>query len=219
MGKEKSKTELAYQILLDEILEGRLYPGQRLIERELVTQLGMSKTPVREALLRLKEEGLLQGVLNQSVSVARITFKDAVEIYDMREVLEGLAAKTAAAKITPQSEKKLLALIELSEKYCKENKMKEYAEADLELHHLIGLISDNQRLCEALSRFRNQSRILIRNVTKLLGRGGKVSLMEHKEIVQAIVNKDPELAEIKAKEHIRKARQSVFELLDALGLK
>lgn len=212
-----SKTQTAYQMLLDEILEGKLYPGQRLVERELVKRLGISKTPVREALLRLKEEGLVQGVLNQSVSVTRITIKDVVEIYDLREVLEGLAAKTAAVRITSQSSKSLKELIALSEKYCIENNLKEYAEVDLELHNLIGVISENQRLCDALSRFRNQSRILIRNVIKLLGRGGKVSLREHKAIVEAIVGGNPELAEKRAKEHIHEAKKAVMRLLDSMG--
>ena len=217
MDNGLSKTQTAYQMLLDEILEGKLYPGQRLVERELVKRLGISKTPVREALLRLKEEGLVQGVLNQSVSVTRITITDVVEIYDLREVLEGLAAKTAAIKITSHSSNRLKELIAISEKYCIENNLKEYAEVDLELHNLIGVISENQRLCDALSRFRNQSRILIRNVIKLLGRGGKVSLREHKAIVEAIVGGNPELAEKRAKEHIHEAKKAVMRLLDSMG--
>jgi len=214
MENYPSKTEKVYKILQEDIIERRLLPGQRLVERELIGRLGVSKTPVREALARLERDGLVKGSLHQSAVVARILRKDAVEIYDLREVLEGLAAKNAAEKITPEKVEELHSIIKLSEDCIKENNLKEYARLDLQFHHLVGIISENERLCEMMRQLRDQARILMSTSMTLPGRGAKISLSEHKKIVEAIVNQNPDLAKEMAKEHIRKTRKAVLDWFD-----
>jgi len=206
-----SKAEKVYRILQEDIIERRFLPGQRLVERELIEKLGVSKTPVREALARLKKDGLVEGDLYQSVVVSRILHKDAVEIYDLREVLEGLAARGAAEKITPKKAKEIHSIIQLSEECIKKNNLKEYATLDLQFHNLIGIISENERLCEMMQRLHYQIRILIRTSMTLPGRGIKVSLNEHKMIVKEIFNRNPDLAEKMAKKHIKKTRKAVLD--------
>jgi len=88
---------------LENITERKLLPGERLVERDLMEKLGVSKTPIREVLARLKEDGLMEGALHQSAFVARNSRKDAAEIYDLRRALEALAARCAAEKITPKT--------------------------------------------------------------------------------------------------------------------
>jgi len=214
MESYPSKTEKVYKILQEDIIERRLLPGQRLVERELIERLGVSKTPVREALARLKKDGLVKGSLHQSVFVTRILRKDAVEIYDLREVLEGLAAKGAAEKITPKKVEELHSIIKLSEECVKENDLKEYARLDLEFHSLIGMISGNERLCEIMQHLHYQTRLLMSTSMTLPGRGAKISLSEHKKIVEAIIDQNPELAEKMAKEHIRNTRKAVLDWFD-----
>jgi len=214
MESYPSKTEKVYKILQEDIIERRLLPGQRLVERELIERLGVSKTPVREALVRLKKEGLVKGSLYQSVFVTRILRKDAVEIYDLREVLEGLAAKGAAEKITPKKAEELHSIIKLFEECVKENNLKKYARLDLEFHSLIGMISRNERLCEMMQHFHYQTRVLMSTSMTLPGRGAKISLSEHKKIVEAIIDQNPELAEKMAKEHIRNTREAVLDWFD-----
>jgi len=176
--------------------------------------LGVSRTPVREALARLKKDGLVEGALHQSVVVARILRKDAVEIYNLREVLEGLAAKSAAEKITAGKVKGLRSIIQLSEECIKKDDIKKYAHLDLQFHNLVGIISQNKRLCEIIQHLYYQTRILMRTSMTLPGRGVKVSLSEHKKIVEAIVNRNPDLAEKMAKEHIRKTKKAVLDWFD-----
>lgn len=214
MENNSSKSEKVYKILQDDIMERRFLPGQRLVERELIEKLGVSKTPVREALARLKRDGLVEGTLHRSIVVSRILRKDAVEIYDLREILEGLAARGAAEKITPEKAKEIHSIIQLSEECIKKNSHKEYAPLDLQFHNLIGIISENERLCEMMQRLHYQIRILMSTSITLLGRGVRVSLNEHKKIVKEIVNRNPDLAEKMAKEHIKKTKKSILDWFD-----
>jgi DNA-binding GntR family transcriptional regulator len=214
MKNNSSKSEKVYKIIQDDIIERRFLPGQMLVERELIEKLGVSKTPVREALARLKRDGLVEGTLHRSIVVSRILRKDAVEIFDLREILEGLAARGAAEKITPEKAKEIHSIIQLSEECIKKNNLKEYAPLDLRFHNLIRIISENERLCEMMQRLHYQIRILMRTSITLPGRGGRVSLNEHKKIVKEIVNRNPDLAEKMAKEHIKKTKESILDWFD-----
>ena len=216
MENYPSKTEKVYKILRDDVIEKRLLSGQRLVERELIDRLGVSKTPVREALARLKRDGLVRGNLHQSVFVTRILRKDAVEIYNLREVLEGLAAKSAAEKIIPDKAKKLRSIVQLSEECIKENSLKKYARLDLEFHNLIGMIGQNERLCKMMQHLHYQTRILMTTSMALPGRGAKISLSEHKKVVEAIINHNLDLAEKMAKEHIKKTKKAVLDWFDRM---
>lgn len=214
MESHSSKTERIYKILLDRIIERKLLPGQRLVERDLIEKLGVSKTPIREALARLRKDGLVDGTLYQSAFVARISRKDAAEIYDLRRVLEGLAARGAAEKITPKQAQKLRSIIQMSQACVKENKVKEYTRLDLEFHSLIGDISENERLLKIMRQLRYQANILMATSVTLPGRGVRVSLSEHKKVVEAIVNQNPELAEKMAEKHVIKTRKAVIDWFD-----
>ena len=86
-----NKTEIIYKKLLDDILKGRFYQGQRLIEKELIDLYKISKTPLREALTRLERVGLVQKNVNRGFLVKRILPKDAEEIYELREIIDGLS--------------------------------------------------------------------------------------------------------------------------------
>lgn len=214
MESYSSKTERVYKTLLENIIQRKLLPGQRLLERDLIEKLGVSKTPIREALARLRKDGLVEGTLYQSAFVARISRKDTAEIYDLRKVLEGLAARCAAEKITPKQAEKLRSIIQLSVECIKENKVKEYTRLDLKFHGLVGDISENERLCKMMQQLRYQTNILMSTSVALPGRGVKVSLSEHKKVVEAIVNQNPELAEKMAEEHVIKTKKAVMDWFD-----
>lgn len=209
-----SKTEKVYRILREDIVERRLLPGQRLVERELIEKLGVSKTPVREALARLKKDGFVEGNSRQSASVIRISRKDVAEIYNLREVLEGLAATCVADKITPEKAEELLSNIRLSENCVRENNLKEYTRLDLKFHNLVEIISENKRLYEMMQYLRYQVKVLMTTSITLPGRGVKVSLSEHKKIVEAIINQNPNLAGRMAKKHVRKTSKAVLDWFD-----
>lgn len=214
MKKYSSKSEKVYKILREEIIQRKFPPGERLVERDLIKKFGISKTPIREAIIRLKKDGLVEGSLRQSASVIRISRKDVVEIYDLREILEGLAAKYAAEEITSEKAEKLRLIIRLSENCLKENNFKEYSRFDLKFHNSIGIISENKRLYQMMQSLRYQIRILMTTSITLLGRGMKESLSEHKKIVETIVNQNSDLAEKMAKEHVRKTKEVVLDWFD-----
>ena len=94
-----SKSKKIYNLIIKEIVTGKIFPGQRLTERELIAKYGMSKTPIREALNKLEENGIVTYELNKGFSVVRISHCDVEEIYELREVLEGLAAKKVVEKL------------------------------------------------------------------------------------------------------------------------
>ena len=209
-SKKISKTDQVYQFLLENVLNGRFYPGQILIERELVNQLGVSKTPIREALMRFKQEGLAEGDTHRNVTIIRITRKDIEEIYSLREVLEGLAASDASRNIDAKSAQRLRSVIQISEKYLERQDLDKYANIDLKFHNLLAELSGNNRMVDILRNLRAQTRIMIKTSIKLFNRGGRISLREHKEITEAVCQGDPIKSELKAKEHVRKAKTAIF---------
>ncbi len=207
-----SKTEKVYDLLAESIIKQRLSPGERLVERNLAEKLGVSKTPVREALNRLKKEGLAEGTPYSGFFVARILTEDIEEIYELREVLEGLAAREATRKINEKQIKQLNSIIQSFENCVKGRDLEHYSSLDLKFHNLLAAISKNGRLSQTMQLFRNQTRILMSTSVVLPGRV-KASLGEHKKIMKAIVSHKPDLAEQFAREHIRNVKKAVLDSL------
>lgn len=204
-----SKSKRVYEILLENIIKGRLLPGEKLVERDLAKKLGVSKTPVREALSKLEREGLIEGASYHSFSVAQISHKDIIEIYDIREIIDGLAARAATGKIKEKQVKQLHSIIRSFESYLKKNDLESYSSLDIKFHNLLGLISENRRLCEIMQRLRNQTRVLMTTSVTLPGRA-EASLAEHRKIVDAVASQDTDFAEKFAREHIRNVRKGVL---------
>jgi len=214
MAENISKTDAVYKTLQDSIVDGTLSPGERLVEKDLTEKFGVSKTPVREALARLKQDGLIEGTLYQGVSVIRISRKDVVEIYDLREALEGMAAGKVAERITPDRAERLRSLIQLSEECVRKGAAAEYAHLDMEFHNLLRTFSENERLCYMMRSLDYQSRILLKTSLNLPKRGPEVSLNEHKKIVEAILVHDTSVAEQMAREHVKNASRAVLDWLN-----
>ena len=210
-----SRTERVYNILLENIIKQKFTPGERLVERDLAEMLGVSKTPVREALGRLEKEGLVYGVPYRGVFVARISLKDVLEIYDLREVIEGLGARGATKKINKEQIEQLNSIIQSSKDCVKKNDLECYSSLDLKFHNLLATISGNKRLGQIMQLLRNQTRILMSTSVKLPGRV-KVSLGDHKKIVEAVVRQDAKLAEKLAREHVRKTKEAILDWLEEL---
>ncbi len=207
-----SKTEKVYDLLVESIIKRRLSPGERLVERNLAERLEVSKTPVREALNRLKEEGLVEGTPYSGFFVTRISPEDMEEIYELREVLEGLAAREATRKINEEQIKELNSIIQSFENCVRKKELEDYSSLDLKFHNLLAGISKNGRLFQTMQLLRNQTRILMSTSVVLSGRV-EASLKEHKKIMEAIVSHKPDLAEQFAREHIRNVKRAVLNSL------
>lgn len=212
-----NKTEKFYKKLLADILKGRFYQGQRLIEKELVDSYKISKTPLREALTRLERVGLVQKKINRGFLVKRILRKDAEEIYELREIIDGLSVRKITENITEEKIQKIEKIIHDMELCIRDKKVDEYAKHDKYFHTVLNEISGNKRLIEIMQNLNYQIDMLLKTSIKLPKRGIDVSFSEHKMIFEAILNKNSIKAEEVAKKHIRKTKKAVLEHFDNLN--
>lgn len=207
-----NKTRRVYEILLEDIATRKFQPGERLIEKDLADKLGVSKTPVREALSRLERGRLVEVLPYRGAFVAKLSYDDVIEIYDLRGVMEGLAARRAVKKIEEKQIEELRSIIQSLEDCVNNGDLESYSVFDLKFHDLLGSISGNSRLLQMLQSLRNQIKILMSTSVILPGRAAN-SLAEHERIMDAIVKGDADLAERFAREHVKKVKEAVLENL------
>ena len=146
-----SKKQIAYDAIKEGIISGKYKTGEQLVERNLCEALGISRTPVREALIALTEEGLLKMDSGRGVFVAKLKFEDMAELYDLRESLECLAVKLMVDRATPD-EKQVLKKMFDEEKECLEKgDYDKFMHLDMDFHKQIAAFSRNKRLYAMLN--------------------------------------------------------------------
>ncbi len=211
-----NKTDRVYEILLENITKRNFAPGSKLGEQYLADQLGVSKTPVREALSRLEREDLVNIYPNRGAFVVEITREDIIEIYDLREVLEGLAARQTAEKIDSRGIKRFRDLINSMEDSLEEDDLEEYSSHDSKFHGLLGRISGNDRLKKMIKNLRYQARILMSSSVQIPGRA-KESIQEHKQIFASLREGNCQEAEEKVRRHTKNTKDIVLEHYEEIG--
>lgn len=205
----KSLEEGVYFQLEEEILSGKLNRGDTLTECALSARLGVSRTPLRAALHRLAEEGLVKITPNRGAVVVGVNADDLVDIYKIRTRLEGLASALAAGRISEEDKKRLSESVELSEFYIRKRDADKLKELDSEFHNIIYEASGNRRLSKILSELHRSIRAYRRlslTVTDRLER----SVDEHREILNAILNADAEEADRLTSLHIEAALENLL---------
>jgi len=212
-----NKTERIYKKLLNDIIKGKLYQGQRLIENELIDLYEISKTPLREALRKLEKIGLIKYNMNCGYLVKRILLKDAEEIYDLREIIDCLSVRKIIEDITEEKIKKLKDIISDMESCIRDNKKEKYIELDKYLHKVLNKLSNNKRLLEIAESLNYQVSMLLKTSIELPERGIKKSFKEHKEIFNAILNKDSKKAEELVKKHMKSTKIAVLKHFNNLN--
>jgi DNA-binding GntR family transcriptional regulator len=199
-----SMTDAVTDALREAILSGVLAPPAWLREDELAKALAVSRTPVRDALRRLSDEGLTQKVANRGTQVAPMSLDNILAVYSVRESLEGLAARTAARK-RPNG-----LVDELRDMHRRMEVQNQHGESIVELnlqfHRLIREASDNPYLERFLTQVEHAVRRFGRSTFEVAGRTEE-TLHEHFRIIEAIAAGDAERAEQCAVEHMRNARQ------------
>lgn len=164
MGKEMSATmneylplrDVVFQTLRQAILRGELKPGERLLEIHLAQRLGVSRTPIREAIRKLELEGLVVMIPRRGAVVASITEKDLKDVLEVRRTLEIMAAEVACERITPELLEKLEKAGEEFRRLKDSEDVTELAIADVRFHEIIYEATDNARLINILSNLREQ---------------------------------------------------------------
>lgn len=204
-----SRAEHAYQMLRQAITQGSLKPGGRILEAELANSFGISRTPVREALKRLESEGLICTAPRRGMIVARLDLQAIMELYQMREVLEGTAARLAAQQCSDAEIYNLREL--LNQELNAQQDPAEQAIKNRAFHNAIYLAADNRYLLKSLNSLRD-ALALLGPTTYMLQSRPQIALSEHAAIVQAIENRDGAAAEQAAREHIRAAQKARIRL-------
>jgi DNA-binding GntR family transcriptional regulator len=213
----KSLVDVVAERIEAAIISGALEPGSRLSEQGLAASLGVSRGPLREAIRRLEGRKLLERTPNIGVRVAALSLKDLNEILQIREALEGLACALAAENMTDAEIAGLKKLLDDHERQKSVQEGKGYYQEskDFDFHFRIVTGSRNERLAQMLlGDLYYLLRIYRYKSSTKPGRAMK-ALQEHREVVAAIVARDPGLAERKMREHLRNARLYVEEQLAA----
>ncbi len=207
--KSLSLEEKAYMALEEEILTGALKKGESLTEVALSKRLGMSRTPIRSALHRLSEDGLVDMATNRGAQVKGVDKGDLVDIYKVRMRLEGLASASAAENISLEELDNLRESVELSEFYLKRRDTEHIKELDTAFHQVIYRASGNGQLEKILTELHRK----IKNYRKLsLSVAGRLeaSIEEHREILSAIEARNASLADELTSRHIERALENLI---------
>ena len=148
--------DVVFNTLRQAILRGELKPGERLMEIQLANKLGVSRTPIREAIRKLELEGLVLMIPRKGAEVAEITEKNMRDVLEVRKALEELAVQLACEKITDEEIEEMKKAAEEFKMILKSKDITEIAEADVRFHDIIYMATDNQKLIHLLNKLREQ---------------------------------------------------------------
>jgi DNA-binding GntR family transcriptional regulator len=203
------------------IVQGSLKPNQRLVEEAIAGQLGVSRTPVREALRRLEAEGLVIYTPQRGAIVRQVSTAELAEVYDLRILLECYAARTAAERIQPSDLGQLEQLCDafetaLQDRRPRGEQVRELMTLNDEFHSAIIRICGNQRL----ARFMNMTlgSTMIYGIYYYFDEGkSRIAAREHRQIVAALRAGNAARAETLMQEHLARARDLIFEAMEKIG--
>ena len=201
--------EVVCETLREAIRAGVLKPGERLMEIQLADELGVSRTPVREAFRQLELEGLIQIIPNRGAYVTGIKAKDVKDIYMIRSKLEGLCARWATEHITNEQMEEMEENIYLAEFHASKGHMDQIAELDNRFHNILYESCDSKMLEHLLKDF-HQYVWRVRQKTLASARG-PVSNHEHRGIMEAIKDHNADLAEELANQHMVNAYDNMVK--------
>ena len=202
-----------FQHIRSHIIKGAYLPGEVLLETKLADELGVSRTPVREAIWLLEVEGLVEISSKKGVTVLGVSPKDVADIFAMRQLLEGLAARWATSRLTDADLKELQKICDLSEFYVQKRDTEELAALDDKFHHLIYSATGSKMLNLTLSRLHESvqsARLSSMNVEDRYSQ----SVTEHLVLLEAFRNKDADAAEKAMTHHISMAYQNILSHAD-----
>ncbi len=208
-----SLEEKVYLSLEEQIISQKLRPGEAVTEMKLSRELGVSRTPVREALQRLDREGLIKLIPNKGAVVLGISEQDLIDIYKIRMRLEGLAARIAAEKKDVEFCRQLGDNIDLTGFYMSKGDIEKVKDLDSEFHDIIYRCCESRMLGKTLSELHRY----IASYRKLsLAASGRIdrSLAEHKEIYDAIASGNTDAADELMSKHVERALENLLKIIN-----
>lgn len=208
--------DVVFQTLREAILKGDLRPGERLMELQLAAKLGVSRTPIREAIRMLEQEGLAVTIPRKGAEVARMTEKNMEDVLQIREALDDLAVQVACDKITQEQLENLMAAMKNFKNAVHAGDLKKIVAFDVEFHDIIYEATDNPKLVILLSNLREQ--IYRYRVEYLKEKENYPMLVrEHEEIVEALKQKNKERVVEAMRSHIRNQAEVVKNIIREQG--
>lgn len=200
--------DVVFNTLRRAILTGELKPGERLMEIHLANRLGVSRTPIREAIRKLELEGLVTMIPRRGAEVAQITEKSLQDVLEVRRALDALCAELACDRITNEGKAALERACDQFEKATKTGDVVTIAEADVALHDIIVQATGNQRLIQLINNLSEQMyRYRFEYIKDETGHENLVN--EHRMIYESIMKGDKESAATAAKLHIDNQEKSI----------
>jgi DNA-binding GntR family transcriptional regulator len=205
--------DVVFNTLRQEILTGKLKPGERLMEIHLANKLGVSRTPIREAIRKLELEGLVIMIPRRGAEVAQITLKGLKDVMEVRRALDVLAIELACDRMSADDLEKLLEACENFNVAVKTKDTRRIAEADVEFHDIIVMSTDNSRLIQLVN---NLSEQMYRYRFEYLKDEATHDTLkqEHFEMYQSITKKDKETAAKTVRKHIDNQEQAIIKQLE-----
>lgn len=205
--------------LVHSIITGEIPQGQKLNEAELAERLGMGRGPVREALRHLEGMRLVTRIPNAGARVVVLDRKTLSDLYAVREALEGMACHLAATQMTDDEIAQLSKLLDRHQEQLEKQGGKTYSqsEGDLDFHYQIVRGSRNEMLMDLLGSEQYQLLRMCRYRTSRIAQRTRPALQQHRQIVEALAQRDGELAEMLMRRHIQGAWRSISELIDEEG--
>lgn len=212
MNDDLPLREVVFDTLRQAILDGTLQPGERLMEIHVAMQLGVSRTPVREALRKLELEGLVYTMPRRGAVVAQITQRDLQDVLEVRSALEELAVRKACRQMTEGELAQLEDAAREFELQVSRGDIMASAQADVAFHEIISTATGNRRLMQLLENIRSQVyRYRLENIKNK--NSHPVLIRQHNLIIEALREKDEDKAALAIKDHISRQRDAVIENL------
>ena len=200
--RTKSLKDQAYEILRSSVITGQLEPGRLHNEKDLARGLGISRTPVREALLDLSKEGMIVFVPRKGIMIREITRRDISDVMELRKVIESYIIESCCSKLTPEDLKRIGKIIEKQRALASKGDHEGYVEADRNFHLFLASRTGNRQLLHVMENLRDLLHFMAIKAIAYQDRMDQV-LREHKRICTALEKRDQ-----------KKAKEAMFLHLD-----
>lgn len=208
----KPLREVIFNTIREAIIVGELKPGERLMEVQLAEKMGVSRTPVREAIRKLELEGLVSMIPRKGAHVADLSKKDIMDVLELRASLDGLATVLAAERITPEELKELKHVLSQFAAYMEKDNVQGLIKKDVEFHEIIYKSSRNEKLIQIANNLREQIHrfrvIYLKDYSR-----PKELVKEHSDIFNAIESRDLEKARLSSENHIRLQETTILKAI------
>lgn len=218
-GRSGETVERIAAELKSRILEGRLVPGQRLISRDLVEQLGISRGSLREAFRRLEADGLVDVVPNRGAVVRSLSAAEVAHVYQVREALEGYAARVAAQKIdVGDNRERFIAVLKRGRMHNDRPDFQQFVVDNRAFHQEIVRMCENPQLGELIDKY--QLPVFMIQLRQLIGSAQmmKNALAEHEDIAEGILAGNPDMAYQAMKRHLWHSADLILQLPALTGM-